>query len=1123
VRLRRLELTRYGHFTGASLTFGAARLHVVLGANEAGKSTALHAIGDALFGFPHSSPWAFEHKGRLCLGFALVAADGTETAFRREKKRGGGLSAEGVAHPEAALARLLGAADRELFERGFGLDAERLRAGAEALVAAKGDAGDSVLAGMGLLHLRAALSRLDEQAKALFGDGRGRRVVTEATKAWKASADRVRDASVRPADWSEAVRDEAACGEAIAALQLRGDLLLAEANRLQRARRVAPRLAVLDRLRGAIAALGEVPKLAPDAPERLDAALAAEAEAERCRLALLRREEARAQQAGDAATLAEAEAIEALGRLAALAAQASADLPAVRRSEAGQRAALAAAAAELLPPLAPEVAAGRIPPEGARRRAEAALTARAERRARIAAAAEAQADAALALRTAEAALAALPEAPPRAALDAALQAARAEGRIVEEVATAGRARATAAEAVRTALAALPLWKGSAEALAAAPVPLAATVEPAGAAWLAARGEARLAAEAREAAERALAGTVARLAGLEAAGLVPTAQAIRAARAARDTAWRAFRDATPDASAPRFEALRDAADRLADQALAEAARVAEHALLRGAREEQEQRLAEAAAVAAERAAAAARAGAAWRAIWAPVVPEPGEPAEMLEWTKRRAEVLERHAALAMAAEREAALRERLAAAEAPLAALLPAAPPGLAARLAAGEAAAAAAEARREAAERVAEARQALAEAQDKAARLAAAPEPGFSESLAALGLPPDASEAALGGVLGAWRRIAEAAPLWRSEADRVARMEAALAEFAAASRALALRLGEEEALPPGVIAARLAARLQQARDAAAAAKLLEEQLAQAREEHDAALGRAAIAAAALAALAEAAGVTGTEALRRAVADADALARLRATLAAEERSLAAEADGFDEAALRAQLAGLDLDAIPGRLMANEAEQRALGPERERLTERRVALRARLAAMAAGQDAGAAAQEAANHLAAAREAAERYARLHAARVLLGAAIERLRAERQGPLLRAAGAHLAALTGGRYTRLDVEEEAGGAALRTIRADGAARLVGELSEGTRDQLHLALRMAAIEAQAQGARTLPFIADDLLVNFDDERAAAALAALAALGRTTQVILFTHHAHIAALAQAVPGAEVLRL
>jgi uncharacterized protein YhaN len=87
----------------------------------------------------------------------------------------------------------------------------------------------------------------------------------------------------------------------------------------------------------------------------------------------------------------------------------------------------------------------------------------------------------------------------------------------------------------------------------------------------------------------------------------------------------------------------------------------------------------------------------------------------------------------------------------------------------------------------------------------------------------------------------------------------------------------------------------------------------------------------------------------------------------------------------------------------------------------------------------------------------------------------------------------------------------------------VEALSEGARDQLYLALRVAAIEGHVANAEPLPFIADDLLVNFDDTRAAAAIELLSALGRTTQVILFTHHDHIATLAVGQTGAAVQRL
>ena len=57
-----LIFERYGAFTDRTLELRAdARLHVVLGANEAGKTSALCAIGDLLFGFGKTMGFGFLH------------------------------------------------------------------------------------------------------------------------------------------------------------------------------------------------------------------------------------------------------------------------------------------------------------------------------------------------------------------------------------------------------------------------------------------------------------------------------------------------------------------------------------------------------------------------------------------------------------------------------------------------------------------------------------------------------------------------------------------------------------------------------------------------------------------------------------------------------------------------------------------------------------------------------------------------------------------------------------------------------------------------------------------------------------------------------------------------------
>jgi hypothetical protein len=54
----------------------------------------------------------------------------------------------------------------------------------------------------------------------------------------------------------------------------------------------------------------------------------------------------------------------------------------------------------------------------------------------------------------------------------------------------------------------------------------------------------------------------------------------------------------------------------------------------------------------------------------------------------------------------------------------------------------------------------------------------------------------------------------------------------------------------------------------------------------------------------------------------------------------------------------------------------------------------------------------------------------------------------------------------------------------------------------------------------LPFLADDLFVNFDDERSEAGFRVLAELAKSTQVLFFTHHPHLASIARSVVGADV---
>ena len=109
--------------------------------------------------------------------------------------------------------------------------------------------------------------------------------------------------------------------------------------------------------------------------------------------------------------------------------------------------------------------------------------------------------------------------------------------------------------------------------------------------------------------------------------------------------------------------------------------------------------------------------------------------------------------------------------------------------------------------------------------------------------------------------------------------------------------------------------------------------------------------------------------------------------------------------------------------------------------------------------------------------------------------------------ASGYLDRLTQGRYRR--VWTPLGEHVLRVDDAEGRPLPVEALSRGTREQLFLSLRLALASSYARRGAPLPLVLDDVLVNFDAERAKAAAAVLrdfAAAGH--QLLVFTCHEHI---------------
>lgn len=132
-----------------------------------------------------------------------------------------------------------------------------------------------------------------------------------------------------------------------------------------------------------------------------------------------------------------------------------------------------------------------------------------------------------------------------------------------------------------------------------------------------------------------------------------------------------------------------------------------------------------------------------------------------------------------------------------------------------------------------------------------------------------------------------------------------------------------------------------------------------------------------------------------------------------------------------------------------------------------------------------------------------------------------ERQPETLREASSFLNQLTDGKYAR--IWTPLGTNQLKIDDSEGNSLPLEVLSRGTGEAVFIALRLSLAAAYARRGVMLPLILDDVLVNFDGQRAlhaAKTLQTFAQLGH--QVMMFTCHQHIVDTFHSI-GAEVRQL
>jgi uncharacterized protein YhaN len=1165
MRIGRIHLLRYGHFTDAVLDFPARQpdFHLICGPNEAGKSTAMAAIEDLLFGIPASSAYNFLHEyAAMRVGAILESGAQTLTIRRRKGNRDTLLTEQEIPVPagDGVLAPVLGGADRRFYARMFNLDHQRLRDGGREILEARDDVGQMLfLAGTGIQGLRKRLLTMEEEAGALWAPRRSaKRRYYQAEERLNTAESGLREHVVTAAGWQEAKSAYETAVENCRLIEREIEALSSEQRKLGRIRRVARNVRRVAELEAIIHELGSVTVLPEDALARLDKATLDDANTV-VRIGALSEQmdsvsQERATLVFDETLLLRAEDIKQFHERRIQIRRHKSELPKWRAALAGELANLRRLAAELeWPDGGADQLIARIPARSKLATARGVLNRRGAQLAAVENAQNALLEAAKEHSGLAARLAETTSPADVSVLAAQIRATRDLGDFDSRLAAAGKELQEAESACQRRLKSLRPHVTAAATLADLAVPALDAVR--------AHRDLRRDLEQRLQALRERIRTATQELGrlsssyerITADENVVSLNELLSLRQHRDLGWSIIRrrfisgeaisDEETSAFAPAgelceaYEAAVHDADQAADRRFAKAEAAAELTVIARRIGEQQELLdslrTEEQVLTVEQAQLAE----AWEEMWSAAAIEPLDPDTMLEWLAARQEILEQLARQEAAERQLASIREEEGRAKErllhELAALgispEPLAPQPLRVvlQLAADKQNdhEKRAEARRELEEAV---RKAAAESERRRKALAKAEldwsawTAQWSEALDILGLSiaagPESAQVQI-DIIDEMREVASRFNDLKHE--RIGKSEREMAAFAQDVRDLV------QAVAPTLGAL-------EAEDAVAE---LERLLTESSRAHDLSMKKDADLAS-LQAKIEAceadrrdalevirnfqvlAGVDSTDALRAAIERSDRFRAIKTEHGRLIDSLLQDGDGLPVAALAEECAAKDPDQLVAQEQTIDGRLQDL---RNRLVEASEARsNARRTFEAIGGD-DRAARYAADRQAALteiKEIAESYVRLHSATLVLKWAIDRYRREKQAPLLKRAGEIFAILTGGSFVALQLEFEDDTARLAGRRPDGSAVPVSGMSTGTADQLYLALRIAAVEDYLDRAPELPFVADDLFINFDDDRAAAGFTVLGHLAAKTQVLFFTHHHHLLEIAQATLGTSL---
>jgi uncharacterized protein YhaN len=1141
----KFRLERYGPFEQLDLPLDPApgRINLIVAPNGYGKSVIRRAINEFLFGIEARTPMTFRFGTERMRLLADVVHDKTTRSLVRRKGNGNTLAfADGTEVPGADAQRLFGGANETVFQELFGLDTTLLRSGGRDLIRSQGRLGQVLFAaGGGMGRVRDLLIELERQRDDL-GKATARhrsRPIWNALSNWEQGNADLRRAALRPDGWTALERQATEAGHVL-------ETLLAEqgeeGRERDRLRTIGACRPWLDRLLVAQHTLTE----AADAPEldetfekrwrdALENGVKSTSAAAAARMELRTAQEDRLKLTFDPAWIAAETDIKALADLRGRALGAEADLPKVARDLATDQ----ARSAELRRGLGWDDGFP-LPPASVVKDAQRRLQQHPKLALEVMAAEDRLADADRQLTATLAELDALPRQSDITTVTDLATLLRTAGDPAARLETGRRKVRDAEAALRAALGAIPDHTLAEAALGITAAPSEAKLEAAGKALGGAETAYDRAGQAHAARLTAIATERAKLAALERMAMLPLPDALPTARAHRDALWAQLCLPTPGRPDPSAavaldRAIRDA-DAVADALIAHGRDVAEAAAMRVRLDSLEEDLAKDADAVTQAATALADARDALLAIARVAGGDTDDVSALRAFLRaRETAVVARDARDAAAAEL-ADIEANLTALGRRLAEAMNVAMPELTAlgtllaeadrRIKADHELSARHKTLTDQAGKQRTARATAATAATRAEQVLAQWTEQWRPVAMALARPDGETMALTADALVRIEDLRSTEHRTGEAQTRIDDMRAAIALLAAKVAHLSGSFPDLAALPPIEAAASFQQRLQTERQEAARCADADRRIEQAVQKLAMAVNDEQIAARTLGGLRAALRAETDEQAEHQLQRCRSVAAARVDSAEALRHLVAQGGGLSIEILVARAAETAPEADATRIAAIDAVHAARLPLIEAARDASTTAAAALDQAGTGMDAAEAAQRREAAQAMLARTAEEALVLHATHALLQTALDRQAAGADQPLLARIGAVFRTITGGAQAGVRIEETKDGQTMVALEADGVTRKsLDQLSEGTCDQLYLALRIAALEDYAKTASPLPFIADDILQTFDDPRTTATLRALLELSERVQVIVLTHHPHVGDLAAEIPGdaVRVMRL